>query len=296
MKPIQIELAGRFKFTAVNVNDGTERELTPWFDNLILDAGLNKIAEQGIGTHCSVGTGSTAPANGQTALVGLVYQTDNQTGTTTGYDSSGNLYAWVRRKFRFTPGQATGNLSEVGIGWNSGLFSRALIKDGAGDPTTITVLSDEYLDVTYELRTYRPAADSTYNVTISGVTYSVTSRAAMMSSWDASTFLNFGASYVGNTFMETFGTGGLGAVTGSPSGAQIANGMYAAFDGAYSTNSRERNIKFTAGLSQSNADIYAIQFYTELGRYQMSFTPPLPKTSEKMLTLNAKLSWARKTI
>ena len=39
------------------------------------------------------------------------------------------------------------------------LFSRALIRDGAGNPTTLTVTAIDILTVTYQLRLYRPTTD-----------------------------------------------------------------------------------------------------------------------------------------
>src|SRR5690606_13285763 len=46
---------------------------------------------------------------------------------------------------------------EIGTGWTASgetLFSRALVKDEAGNPTAITVLEDEQLRVTWEHRRY----------------------------------------------------------------------------------------------------------------------------------------------
>ncbi len=47
----------------------------------------------------------------------------------------------MRRVYRFWPGDAVGNISEVGIGYNRVVLDQ-----------TITVLADEYLDITYEHR------------------------------------------------------------------------------------------------------------------------------------------------
>ncbi|KAK6697260.1 hypothetical protein SNK04_014178 [Fusarium graminearum] len=66
-------------------------------------------------------------------------------------------------------GVGTGNLSELGTGTSStNLFSRALIRDPiTGNPVTITKLPDEFMDVTFELRAYVSASDTTGTVTIS---------------------------------------------------------------------------------------------------------------------------------
>ena len=48
-----------------------------------------------------------------------------------------------------------GDVAEVGFfNTSSVLFSRALIKDSEGNPTTLTLLADEQLFITYEFRKY----------------------------------------------------------------------------------------------------------------------------------------------
>src|SRR5574337_1573872 len=174
-------LAGKFSLVAHKL-DGSSRVLAEWFDNLIVDNGLNRIGTGSYMDQCYVGTGSTAPTNADTALEMQVASTSSIHATTSGTSTSPPYYGYSRRTFRFGVGAAAGNLTEVGVGWYSGtnmLFSRALIKDIDGNPTTVTVLSDEVLDVAYEFRNYAPPADSApYVVTISGVDYTFVTRAA----------------------------------------------------------------------------------------------------------------------
>ncbi|WP_251258216.1 hypothetical protein, partial [Enterobacter hormaechei] len=127
-------------------------------------------------TFCRVGSGNTAPAVTDTVLVSQVASSSTQQAINNGVDRSGAFYAWVRRTTRFTTGTAAGTLAEVGVSpTTSGpLFSRALILDSGGNPTTITVLPDETLDVTYELRLYPTLTDATGTVDIAGVTYNWT--------------------------------------------------------------------------------------------------------------------------
>ena len=91
-------------------------------------------------------------------------------------------------EYHFAIGAAAGNLSELGVGWASSgttLFSRALILDSGGTPTTITVLSDEYLYVTYEHRFYPSETDATGSIVFTGNiggTYTYTLRPAQIDS------------------------------------------------------------------------------------------------------------------
>ena len=154
---VRHDLAGFYKLVATN-SKGQTRVVADWFCNLILDAGLNRLGTGGIIDRISVGSGNSTPTAGQTALDTLVATTTTAVGGgVNSYDSVGNTYAFSRSTYRFATGVATGNLTEVGAGWSGGLFSRALIKDGGGVPTTVTILSDETLDVIYELRVYVPA-------------------------------------------------------------------------------------------------------------------------------------------
>ena len=152
----ETQCAGWFKIEATRP-DGTRRVLADWFPNLILNGGLDRMgANPDYLSWCQVGSGSTAPVAAQTALVNRIAGTSTQQNNVSGAQASAPYYGWYRRTYRFAQGVAAGNLSEVGVGWatSGSLFSRALILDGGGSPTTITVLSDEVLDVTYELRRY----------------------------------------------------------------------------------------------------------------------------------------------
>lgn len=139
---------------------GSRKLKQDWSNNLILDAGLNRMGDTTSAwvNYCHVGTDNTVPTVSDTGLGGWVA---SKTFTTSAYSAKGSApyYGYKNYSYRFGQGVAAGNLSEVSVGWsatNDSMYSRALIVDGAGDPTTITVLSDEYLDVFYELRCYPP--------------------------------------------------------------------------------------------------------------------------------------------
>lgn len=293
-----VTLAGKFKFEAVKA-DGTRRVLADWFDNLILNQGLNRIGTGTFFNACQVGTGSTPPANTDTALVALIAGTTTIQASTTGTAASAPYYGYALKTYRFAQGAAAGNLTEVGIGWattGATLFSRALIKDGGGSPTTITVLSDEFLDVSYELRAYAPASDDVVNVVISGTGYDFTCRASLVTNatyWaprdSAITYQNAGGVLAEHSCFN----GAIGAVTAEPSGTSDAPDSVTKL--SYSNNSYQADFEVFWDLNTGNLAgfISALTFASTIGTFQMGVSPDLEKTATKLLTLTYRVIWAR---
>lgn len=294
---MKYKLSGHFWLRAVNAETGTVRELGE-FDNLILDAGLNRLGTGGVIGHCVVGSGSTAPTNADTTLAALVASTTNLTASTNGQATSAPYYGYNRVTYRFDMGVAAGNLSEVGIGWGpTSLFSRALILDSGGTPTTITVLSNEFLNVTYEVRVYAPTADVTAAVTIAGVSTDIVARAAAVTDqhdWACGAIgqgVNFGTTSGSDPYCW-FGSGAIGTVTQRPSGtsANVSRSK-----DTYSNNSLTMTGGVTAALDVANfaGGISTMLVRTTLGAFQVSFDPPIDKDNTKTLRVNVAVSWAR---
>lgn len=286
-------VAGKFRMVAIKP-DGTERILADWFDNLITNAGLDRLATGStVMSQAVVGSGNTAPANSDTSLAVAVAVTGTVTTTANGSSSSAPYFGWYRNTYRFSAGVATGTLREIGVGWNygsGGLFSRALIKDSNGDPTSVVVLADEVVDVTYELRLYAPSSDATFDVDISGTTYSCVLRASYVTSSYWVPMRAGGA--MADTYVRAY-SGDIGTITQQPSGTQ--NAIDVTWD-QYVPGSYELNAVFTAQLTHANfaGGIKSVAFQSSwLGTYQCSFTPAIPKDANKVLTLDATISWAR---
>ncbi|CAB4241298.1 hypothetical protein UFOVP60_7 [uncultured Caudovirales phage] len=300
---INVGVAGRFKLEAINEETGERRELAPWFNNLITDQGLNHLGTSGIGQYCLVGTGSTTPSETDTTLANKLAHTTTNAGVTYGGQATTTYYSWVRVVFRFAAGVAAGNLTELGVGISTTLlFSRTLIKDGSGNPTTITVLPSEALDVTYELRMYAPSADTTHTTVIGGVPYTGVVRPSLVTNsgngdaWGVRSFV-VPSSLNGISPTFTVFSGAVGAVTAGPSGTQeTLTGSVA--ESVYSQNSLNRSGTITCPLSEGNlaGGIGAVAINTTLGRYQIGFSPSLPKDATKVLTLSFTLSWNRMVI
>lgn len=292
---------------------------TGWFHNLITDTGLDLFGESSLPfvDYISVGTGNSIPAFTDTGLANRKFTRQaNSTGfsrntgelATYGVLAGGPPYvSFYRCKARFEAGEATGNITEVGIGpVNTGLqlFSRSLVVDGVGSPVAITVLADEYLDVYYELRGYYKETDSVANITISGVSYNVVWRRHSATSslnglslgYNAGSLVTTGGGY---TFRPTYlhdSTGELGPITGTPTGpGDNPTTTFSAL--AYTLGSHFRDISHTWGPTAGNfaTGIGVISVSTSRGFWQMKFTPAIPKNATNSLNIVVRVRWERYT-
>lgn len=302
---LESKVAGFYQFT-VRDKDGNIKQETPWFKNLITNGGLDYMGMDIFYLkYCQVGTSNKTPSFSDSKLINRIGGTSKETSYSATAASASPYYLSVKKTFRFEAGEATGNIAEVGVGWEStgSLFSRALVVDGSGNPTTITVLSDETLDVSYEFRYYVYEQDVTGTIVIDGTTHSWTARAAHadtagadwsvdergMTIWLSEA--NIGAmSYV----YPTAFTGAIGSITEYPSGtgmntyATITNQTYV--PGTYTGTGT-----ITIGLDYCNdtSGVGAIRFRFGIGVYQIGFTPNIMKTKDDILTLSFTHSWGR---
>lgn len=306
---IHEDVEGWYKFEAVRP-DGTKRLLADWFPNLITDAGLERMAGNGDWMrYCQVGSGNTAPNVLDTALANRIAGSDTQQASINGAQAEEPYFCWRRTTIRFAEGVAAGNLSEVGMGWASSgsLFSRALILDSEGDPTTITVAADEILDVTYEFRFYPRLTDVTGSVTLTGNiggTYDYVMRAASVTSSNGSTGWYIGAS--GESMARAYalpGTavynGDIGLITGRPSGTNTYASSITA--SPYSAGSLEREFTAAWGPNDGNLSGGIRSFTVKMGIGTFQFRVGLqgtdaaiPKTSDDELSLKFVHSWGRR--
>lgn len=71
-----------------------------------------------------------------------------------------------------TAGFWAGTWSELGIGNEDRINTRALIKDEIGNPISITVGSDEYVEINYEIEIWFSLNEPAFSVNIGGISYS----------------------------------------------------------------------------------------------------------------------------
>jgi hypothetical protein len=305
------------------MKDGKEvskRVVADWFPNLITNQGLDYLVDDNevftnilpattwAFVYCSVGTGNTTPAFTDTSLANFLVHTTTRLSTVGDVVTSGSPYykSWVTT-FRFAEGDAAGNLAEVGVGWASNtLFSRALILDGVGSPTTITILSDEVLDVEYEYRVYPKETDVTGTVVFTGNiggTYDYTIRAAHVDEKIPETtfdgFLPFEMTRTSNissgTRFERVYEGSIGTILTSPSGTYDDVIPMTSF-GTYTPGSFSLDITLTVPLTKGNlgAGIKSMLFFISTQYYQIEFDTAIPKTDTDVIAITFTLDWGRK--
>jgi hypothetical protein len=316
---VKYRLAGRFQLL-VTGPDGNVKHDTGWFDNLITDQGLDWLGTPPpnynttygvpyINTHCGVGTGNTTPAYTDTRLTSFLAMFPSSTGSNVeGFSSrayvAGPPAYWSSiLVYSFATGAVVGNIAEVGTGNTAStdtqpqLFSHALIVDGSGNPTTITVTSADALTVNYELRMYLDLTDNTYSISISGVTYSGTYRRAQVTSVPNYSY-TLGHNINGTTsgcYLDYY-NGTIGSVTSTPSGTVAGGPNYVSTTlGTYNLGSYYSSLSTVAGTTVANLSggISAIMTTSEHGSYQFGLSPSIPKTSSQTLTINWNVSWAR---
>lgn len=301
------QLAGRFIIEAASYDeDGNEhRRHLAEFDNLITNGGLDMIGTRrgrnNIITNVQVGTGSTTPAFTDTQLASWLA---TQSGPTPGYPQAGMVgsYHYRRWQWQFAQGAAAGNLTEVGIGMDGGsagaLWSRALILDGAGNPTTLTILSTEFLTITYELRNYPPTGDTTNTVTIDGVPTTITVRTA--ENTEAESWRNNMPSlhYYGNSGYfghAVSASTNLGTESSVPDSLVWGDATSIA---AYTAGNYYADVTTVYGVSEGNVPggvINTMLARTANGAFQYKFVPGISKDSTKQLTLTTRHRWGRYT-
>lgn len=277
-----VEQAGRFKLMISGGKRGTIEY--PWQKNLILDAGITRLlgTNGSVLQYISVGSGSTAPTVGQTQLVSKIAHTGRSQSFTHGYNGDGG-YGWTKLSVQFDKGAAAGNISELGVGWDgTNLWSRALVLDAEENPTTITVLSDEFLTVIYELRSWYVVPEPhTISYDYDGTPMSTT------------------VTYMNPPNFSSPNTGFASALLNRVGGPNtpLRNMAY----GNVTDNTVE--ILFTYGINEYNTGITSIlgddsnwpNKILPFGNGTFcTFTPPIEKTNEFEVTITGTLTMSRR--
>jgi hypothetical protein len=297
---------GWFNIKLIDAKTGAvKRELD--FPNLIVDAGLDFIGQSGTPltcmTYAGMGTGGTAPANSDTTLqtpIGTRITRDS-TGT-----SSGPAFAYWQQTFQFTflEPNANGNLAEIGLfSASSGgsMWTRQVLKDSFGVPTTITKTSAERLQVTYNMRLYSPTVDVSGNVTITGVgVVAYTVRAANISSsgsWGAFPLTGYFAGGSTGSYLKESNV--LGTTSSTIAGTEDGTTIHTSISiAAYTPGSfqRQHTIFWDTNRGNFGTGVGGMAFGGTNGNaymFQCSFGTQIAKNALKQLTIVAMLAWGR---
>lgn len=287
-----VKVQGLFKFEVRRANNDLVSE-TSFIPNLVLDQGLELLGTHSPIEFCKVGSGVTTPQKSDIDLENTIATTSSVPDNTqpiSGFNADEG-YVWTRKIFRFNQGEATGNVSEVGVGGNGKLFNRSIVRDSTGLFATVTVMGDETLDVTVEIRAYLDQESRTYNVMMSGINYTL--RTEPLFEVGVPPYL-FGGGV--HQYQPAGYSSGITSRVSRPS--QIVDG----FTGGGSTHStreyvagsKEKVFDCYWGLSAGNAaPSRTFVIPTSIGSYQTEFSPTIPKTSDHILKLTFKISWDR---
>lgn len=298
-----IGVKGRFHIELRDKDGKKKKEIE--FDNLLLDSfftllqnRFNSTTTPGIqdfrsrSKYCKVGTGTAAPAATQTGLQALLATSPFVT-TSLSFPAPyvlDSVYCQdFQMVFTFDLGAVVGNLTEIGIAvepqTGSETFCRALIVDGGGTPTTLTVTADDQLIVTYTLTLKGVDAAGSGTVVLNGVTYNWTSNRFAMASITAIQMLCVTTNSTVNSYQSTSVFGAFNVVP------TLSSGTAGSLVTPLGTVPGEVRYGFTATISQMNATggIKCIS----IGPSKFSFTPVLPKDSTKTLSMTFSHQFTR---
>ena len=307
-----IGLEGIFNFKLTNTKTGEVREYE--FKNLVLNSGIDyyMTSSNSFTSGCILGSSSVPPVATDTTITNILgTSTTHQTGGAGAPNTTVLPYYTSRYwTYRFIEGVATGNIAQVAIPYGpvnadnntyTGLFSKALVKDGNGTPITITKLADEVLDVTYTLRIYTPSADVIGTTTISGVNYDYIVRAANAGSWSIT-------SAVSLVYTATAYTGTIGTELGTPSGSYVTTATRTVDTYVVGTHTRTATIFWDLNNGNLSGGIRSVYLgfgnnaYGDGIYFQIQYTAnpahpdttvTIPKDATKRLTLKYQFTVGR---
>ena len=293
---ISCGLSGRFDLACVNAKTGEVRERRS-FDNLILDIGLENFWSKSTSMQPALGVGTTPPAVTDTGLEQLVYaaQSISPSSSAVAPTSPDWVAKWIQT-WRIPANAAVGTFTEIGLcNWGGvpPYWCRALIVDEQGNPSSISVLADEYLDVTYTLNLHSDLNDRTFTFEINGTTYTCTARRALI----ANTRISSINGSIGTVYTRSGSGGGgawatqeLGPITSKPSGTTVNSVLE---DGItpqpYESNSWTGKSLLRWGLNKMNVAGGIGSICIDEGNprlpTQFSFSPKIPKDATNELSL-----------
>tara|TARA_R100001132_G_C3275829_1_gene99968 strand:- start:16977 stop:17855 length:879 start_codon:yes stop_codon:yes gene_type:complete len=285
---LNLNYSGRFKAEVLKDNEVVRESC--WSDNVIVNNFLNNVASDSGNTgglsSVAVGTGTSEPSVTDTSL-------DNQVATTSNDVSNNEInqittvpyYCSLTYVFIFNIGDVSGNITEVSANsFTGGIVSRALFRDEFGDPTSVTVLADEQLRITYEGRVTIPDEDTVASV--DGYTLTIRPSGA-----DNTTAWGFGNSVFINANRANVYSGSIGDIDSTPSGG--SNTQASAVNAEpYVSNSFQREITYTWDTTRANFDIASALFRVGM-QWQVGIDPVIPKTSSDLLNITIVVSFGR---
>lgn len=294
VEPLSMGLRARgyFEFYKTYPNGLREKVAEcPEVPNLITNNGQNLVFTQSNSVNtCFISTGTATPAVTDTQLTNPAASGSQTGGQLNTVDAGPPYQRRTTTTYRFNVGALNGNYTEIGVGLAfNNLFSRALIVDGGGTPTSLSVAVTEQLDVTYTLCDEVITTDVPFSVNISGTPYT-----GFFRRFDTANAQNViptffalvsATAYSGTLNAHTSGT----VPTGSLGNATSVSGP------AYVTGNYYKDNNVVWNTTQGNGSIKSVIFQTTNGalKFGMQFDTAIVKTNLQSLTLVMRLPFAR---
>lgn len=309
---MELGIAGEFRCVLRHA-DGTVKTDTGFKKNLLLNQGLDFFGgDRGfsIDKSCVVGSGNASPTVTQTQLGAVIAISDYVMDVTSDYsyiDKGDGLYrTWQQSQYRFT-GLNNVNISEVGLVSqgdisNYHLTTRALIKDSFGNPTSITVLTGEILDIYYKIHKVVSTVDKVTTVSmLDGAGGSVPYNLKLRPSYvGGDAWADVGSPVLAPASGRfDYSTQDLSIMTAYPSGGTEVVGSFNL--SAYTPGSYKIVASIDFDLNSANTSIRKIQpntswfyFYPFQLRFgSVANDSPINKTNKKTLSIPIEISWGR---
>ena len=299
---MQIKVKGQYTIEVIQ-EDGSLKQgagLNTPFDNLLTNTFYASITENTYNANANnirVGTGSTPPVDSNTALQAQIASADISVSTT-------YIPALLQGKqsgtATFATGGVIGNISEVGLfDYDGRMYSRALIKDANGDPTTITLTATDQLRVTYTIVTYllNTTLSGKVTVTRDGVNESypwVFYPAGMSESYGPVPIFNFSSNTWGSVFT-------IGYTSADPainkhllyptlSVSQDAGIQTQSYNGT--TKTKSITVRWGVGTNFPNGVNIYRPFNGDDGSFGYFYFPtPIPKSATQSISLTFTYSF-----
>lgn len=292
---INLGLKGEYKIVIMRNN--TIFHETDWFDNLILNNGLNYLGSDVNGsplTIARVGTGNTPVSANQTDLITQIASANVSDQEIRNLGVDNNYATLFTYQYTFNSGSITTTIREAGIGWSdtgSTLFSRVVLSE----PITLTNI--DMLILYYRLKVEPKITDNTGTVNIGGTNYNYTSRVAFAGSFANNEIaLNpFIFSRLTNSIAYQNAT--LGSVANNLSSTSSGSPATSISYQTYVADTKTRasiatwmpnNAVFANGING-----FTVASSSNIYRYQMVLNNPVPKTDVQILTMTFRVGWDR---
>lgn len=333
MPRAQVQVTGEVRFVKRN-SMGQVNYDSGWQKNRIVDTGLDAIG--GVSQFgypmrysCYVGTSNAATTDNMIQLVSKIGSSVTYENSFRGAWNNGapNYDRWNQDGFRFSPGNGTGTLREVGFHPNDEdkMFARHVMSP------EITKAADETLDVYHRFGMYPDVTspDQTGQVTLNGELFDWTCRPWNMGYTDWTELRSLGnpirvdtfpsyKNYCTNADLQAINTGSLSNLAESGKTAQTTfvntssgsggDSGCDVSDNTYVPGSYTNNYFFTSGLNGGNLNanpdangigirriILGCSWYDlQVAFYRNSDGFRVPKDETMTMTVEWSKTWARR--